>query len=287
MMVTQVQLSVRPVSTQDRQKLANLIHFELNVHRHLDWRAPLDWIGQQPYLLAEQKGQAMAALACPPDPPNVAWLRLFAVSAHLSPERAWHALWPEAYIRLADYPEVDWAAAIPMQGWFEALLEESGFTQTHQVVMLSWERRDLPSEDPPNGITIRPMNYDDLTVVAEIDKSSFVPVWQNSKACLELAFNQAVIATVAEDEGKIVGYQISTATPMGGHLARLAVSPESQGQGIGYGLVYDLLTQFRRRGAQTVTVNTQHNNDISLSLYQKMGFRHTGEEFPIYQLSLR
>jgi len=29
-------------------------------------------------------------------------------------------------------------------------------------------------------------------------------------------------------------------------------------------------------------VNTQSDNDVSLSLYQKMGFIRTGEEYPVY-----
>jgi ribosomal protein S18 acetylase RimI-like enzyme len=44
-----------------------------------------------------------------------------------------------------------------------------------------------------------------------------------------------------------------------------------------------MLSQFDRRGAQAVTVNTQQDNIASLSLYQKAGFRRTGEEYPVYQ----
>jgi ribosomal protein S18 acetylase RimI-like enzyme len=109
---------------------------------------------------------------------------------------------------------------------------------------------------------------------------------QNSLTYLEIAFRQAAVATVAEYEGQLVGYQISTGTPIGGHLARLAVLPHLQGKGIGYALLYDLLNQFTRRGARTITVNTQKDNLASLSLYRKSGFQMTGEEYPIYQLEL-
>jgi len=288
-MLTQLQLSVRTASPNDRQKLANLIHFEVFVHRHLDWRPPLDWIGSHPYLIAEQRGNIIAALACPPDPPEVAWIRVFGAASNISVERAWHALWPEALAMLNEDSHISWAAAIPLQHWFRNLLDRSDFEQTHSIVMLSWENAN---DSPENGnsradITLRPMNLDDLGVVEAIDVASFVPVWQNSKPSLELAFRQAAFATIAEQHGKPVGYQISTATPIGGHLARLAVLPSYQGRGIGYALVRDLLSQFARRGAQTVTVNTQQNNDASLSLYLKAGFHFTGEEYPIYQYPIR
>jgi len=88
---------------------------------------------------------------------------------------------------------------------------------------------------------------------------------------------------VAEREGQIIGYQVSTPTTRGGHLARLATLPQFQGQGIGYALVRDALSRFTQRGAQTITVNTQKNNLSSLALYRKAGFTPTGEEYPVYQ----
>jgi ribosomal protein S18 acetylase RimI-like enzyme len=130
---------------------------------------------------------------------------------------------------------------------------------------------------------IRAMSIADLIGVEKVDLESFDPIWQNSRENLEIAFRQAAVASVVEEAGEIIGYQISTATPMGGHLARLAVTPMSQGKGVGYALLLDTLEQFEQRGAQSVTVNTQQDNLISLSLYKKAGFERTGEEYPVYQ----
>jgi ribosomal protein S18 acetylase RimI-like enzyme len=113
--------------------------------------------------------------------------------------------------------------------------------------------------------------------------AAFGGVWQNTAACLEIAFLQSAAATIAEQDGEPVGYQISTGSQMGGHLARLAVLPEYHNQGVGYTLVDDLLSLFEKRGAHHVTVNTQHDNLASLALYRKAGFRLTGEEYPVYE----
>jgi ribosomal protein S18 acetylase RimI-like enzyme len=277
---------VREINAQDRQKLANLIHFEAHVHRHLDWRTPLEWVGWQPYLVVEQRKSFLAALACPPDPPSVAWLRLFAASHQLSVERAWDLLWPQAMDQLGGLSGLGWAAAIPMFPWFERILEKSGFEQANRVVMMSWEAEQMAPIDRPAKALVRPMNFDDLAQVEAIDIAAFDALWRNSQMSLEIAFHQASVATVVEQEGQLVAYQISTATSLGGHLARLAVLPEYQGQGAGYSLVYDLLSQFMRRGARSITVNTQSNNQASLALYQKMGFHFTGEEYPVYQLPM-
>jgi len=282
MTTTRELIGVRLAQEKDRKQLANLIHFSPWVHRHLDWRPPLDWIGYQPYLLVEREGRLLAALACPPDPPDTAWLRLFAVSSDLTTDEAWEILWPAAH-------EYLWGitiAAIPLQGWFSQLLSAAQFTQTHEVLMMIWENQELPAESQVPNCMIRLMNYDDLPTVKALDAEAFGPIWQQSIDMLETAFQQAAVATVAESQDGIIGYQISTASSGGGHLARLAVHPRVQSKGIGYAIVRDMLAQFYRRGALQVTVNTQLDNLASLALYHKAGFQRTGEVYPVFEAYL-
>jgi ribosomal protein S18 acetylase RimI-like enzyme len=285
-MIFKPQTTIRPAVAGDRQQLANLIHFEAYVHRHLDWRTPLDWIGESPYLILEQRKELVAALACPPDPPTVAWLRLFAVTHSLSIEHAFEMLWAEAKDGLTSMAGVKWAAALCLWPWFSRLLEREGFRLGTHVVMLTWENDPLPAAYEPAGCSVRPMNYDDIPAVQKVDEGAFSPIWQNSLSSLELAYEQAALATIAEYQSQVVGYQISTPTPLGGHLARLAVLPDFQNLRIGYSLVRDVLAQFKKRGARKVTVNTQKDNPFSIKLYQKLGFYLTGEEYPMYLYDL-
>jgi ribosomal-protein-alanine N-acetyltransferase len=173
-----------------------------------------------------------------------------------------------------------------MHKWFEDLLINSAFEWTHSITMLNWENQALGEAPIHSSVNVRPMTLDDLVTVQKVDEASFTPIWQNSLPYLELAFRQAAIASIAEKDGRLVGYQISTTTQVGGHLARLAVDPQLQGQGIGRLLLHDLLAQFIGRGANNVTVNTQKDNIASLSLYRRMGFKLSGEEYPVYQMDL-
>jgi ribosomal protein S18 acetylase RimI-like enzyme len=91
------------------------------------------------------------------------------------------------------------------------------------------------------------------------------------------------VASVVELDHQLIGYQISTSGPMGGHLARLAVLPAFQGKGIGSALVHEVLEKFEQVGAMRVTVNTQRDNLSSLSVYEKAGFRPTTEIYPVFQ----
>jgi ribosomal protein S18 acetylase RimI-like enzyme len=281
-MVKKDRFSIRTVGDQDRQRLASLLHFEMHVHRHLDWRAPLDWIGYKPFLVAERGEALVGALACPPDPPGIAWIRMFAVSSGNKVEDTWNILWPKAQAELHDQ-RISTVAAIPLQQWFKKILENNHFAHIHNVVLLMWDNEQTTPDLAELAVHIRPMNFHDLPAVKDVDMKAFTPMWQHSLESLELAYKQSAVATVAERDNQVVGYQMSTGNPMGGHLARLAVHPDFQREGVGFGLVVDMLHQFIRKGAVRVTVNTQQENSASLNLYEKSGFRKTNEIYPVYQ----
>lgn len=281
-------IKVRSAQEKDRHQIANLIHFEPYTHRHLDWRPPLDWIGHKPYLVAESQRQIIGALACPLDPQDVAWIRLFAVAGQYDVNQVWVQLWEECMKTLTELkPKV--VAAIPMQNWFQEILDSFDFTKSNDVIMLTRELDELPKKRGNHDeIIIRMMNIDDIEKVCRVDQVAFDPIWRNSKEALEFAYQQSALATVAENKDYgILGYTISTVSPVGGHLARLAVHPDFQSSGIGYKLTLDVLKQFQKRGSSQVSVNTQLNNNASLSLYKRLGFTKTGEILPVFQCTLR
>jgi ribosomal protein S18 acetylase RimI-like enzyme len=284
-MISGADLQLRPAIQTDQRGITNLIHFSPHVHRHLDWRSPIDWIGSSPYFVIENGGQVIAALGCPPDPPAVAWVRLFVNSGKIPVKESWMILWERVYKELAGKDQLV-VAAIVLQDWFKEILLSSEFTNPQSIVMLERDGGSATGLKPPATFPIRAMMPYDLPAVAEVDASAFDHLWKNTLPALEQAYPQSVIATVAEMEGKTIGYQISTRNPNGVHLARLAVRPSVQGHGVGYALVADLIHKAERRGMTHLTVNTQSDNSASLALYQRMGFNETGERYPVYQLQV-
>jgi ribosomal protein S18 acetylase RimI-like enzyme len=271
---------VRPVDLNDHQQLSNLIFFETHIHRHLDWRSPLEWLGAPFYWALEEGRHITAALACPTEVEGIAWVRLFVYAGHATADNAWNLLWSTAKEEVARAGGAT-VAAIAMQGWFQQALDASGFENHQQIVMLEWQKQPWVSRQA-HGIHIRKMTEADLPQVVETDNAAFHPLWHNSFETLQLAFSQALFATVAESPDGIFGYQISTGHGQRAHLARLAVRPEAQGRGTGRALLSDLFTKVTRNGIVRLSVNTQSDNLTSLSLYQKMGFNRTGEEYPVY-----
>ncbi|MGE5250499.1 MAG: GNAT family N-acetyltransferase [Bacteroidota bacterium] len=274
-------LQVRKAVQADQRQISNLIYFESRVHRHLDWRAPLDWLGSPHYWVLGDGADVLGALACPQDPPGIAWIRLFACTSDLPGVQAWSALWETARQEIAAGGGAT-VAAIATQSWFEDLLAASGFRSGQSIIMLEWNDGTLPPVRAPAGVQVRRMRADDLLEVVKVDASAFERLWQNSLESLEQAFPQSVYASVAMGSAGMLGYQLSTGNPLGAHLARLAVRPEAQGLGIGGALVGDLILRMRERGRSRITVNTQSDNRISQALYERLGFRRTGEQFPVF-----
>ena len=278
---------VRPADLSDHQQLSNLIFFETHLHRHLDWRSPLEWLGAPFYWALEEGRRITAALACPPEVDGIAWVRLFVYSGHWSPQNAWSMLWATATEEIARASGAT-VAAIAMQPWFRRVLEGSGFENRQQIVMLEWHGSTSRqwAAHQPQGLQIRGMKSSDLPAVTETDHASFDPLWHNSFDTIERAYAQALYATVAEKDGEIIGYQLTTGHQQRAHLARLAVHPSLQGRGVGRALLSDLYARLTKAGIIRLSVNTQSDNSASLSLYKKMGFNRTGEEYPVYTIQI-
>jgi ribosomal protein S18 acetylase RimI-like enzyme len=252
-------------------------------HRHLDWHSPMDWLGSQPFWMLVKNQRAVAALACPADPPNIAWVRLFAVSSHLRPLSTWNILFQKAFEDYHDNPNTIFAS-VALQKWYADLLLDAGFSQHQHIVVLFWQDQFLPTPAPHHpALTIRKMTVQDLETISRIDQTSFELLWQNSLEVIQCSYKQSNYATVAELNGVPVGFQISSSAFESAHLARLAVLPTYQGQAIGHFLVRDLLEYFSvQKGVHRITVNTQNSNLASLALYKKMGFLPSGERFPVF-----
>jgi len=277
-----VSSQVRHAVDRDHDQISNLIFYESNNHRHLDWHSPLEWIGSPNYWVREEDGQVTAALACPEDPPRVAWIRFFGHYQYLSAVQAWSSLWEAARSEITRANRQTVIAAIVVKQWFQSILLSNGFELKQNIVLLELKHENIRSFSAPQGIRIRPMQDADMPVVAEVDLAAFGQFWHNTQNALQRACLQCASATVAEDDSGVIGYQLSTKNPLGAHLARLGVRPEAQGRGVGSALVSHLIQTFDTSQLSRLSVNTQSDNIASLSLYQKLGFVRTGEHFPVF-----
>lgn len=277
---------IRSASRHDLPALSRFIDSAPRTHRHLDWCPPLDWLGSQPFVILDTDEGIQACLVCPEDPPKIAWIRYFACTLGVNPL----SVWPQLFQTCISYYQNRKTPTLPALGlsdWFTNLLRRNGFQLHQHIVSLERETADpLPKIAPNSDVFVRLMQPEDLERVAEIDRLAFEPIWQNSLHQVRLSYHQAAYATVAEIGDVVVGYQISTSNMFAYHLARLAVLPEYQHQGVGMALVTDLIVRAQRDRIWQITINTQDDNQSSLTLYQRAGFTLTGDKFPVFLYNL-
>jgi hypothetical protein len=143
--------------------------------------------------LAERSSRVVGALACPPDIPGVAWVRLIALADDVEAGRTWEVLWALARQELAATPGCS-VAGLSLEPWTRPLYESAGFQHTHDVVVL---HRSLtaPVSVPTktNGrrppVTVRVAETHDHAAILQTDTAAFVSPWGT-----ELEFVIMVIA---------------------------------------------------------------------------------------------
>ncbi len=128
----------------------------------------------------------------------------------------------------------------------------------------------------------RPVQSGDDDLIAgmmALDHAAFPWLWRNSPA--EFAWwmqQQMVEVTVGLIDGVVTSYYGTTHFRNMGHLDRIAIHPDYQGQGLGKETVTIALQRMARMGHKHAALCTQATNDVSQRLYERSGFRRVPTE---------
>jgi ribosomal-protein-alanine N-acetyltransferase len=276
--------NIQQAENRDKTEVAGFLAHASLVHRHLDWQGVLDWIPMEPFLLLRQDNRLQALLTCPTDREKIAWIRCFACGKFDQMQHCWDSLFREA----SRHQKLVGATiySVGLNDWFADLLFRSRFENFQNIVVLQWDRHLLSAQRTSQSFLIRPMEQGDLDEVAELDQTAFEPIWVNPPDKIKMAYTQSEHSSVLEIDGKIIGYEMTTANHFSAHLARIAVHPDHQKQHIGTDLILEMLNYFKRKGIDQISVNTQDSNTSSLALYRSLGFKFTGESFPVFRYQI-
>lgn len=279
-------ITIRQADHNDIPAITQFVDKAFLIHRNLDWRPLIEWVEQPPFLIHKTEGKITAMLSCAPDPQGIAWIHAFIVDQWSeNVKNIWGSLLNKALAVLKETQSI--VFSISLSDWYSRLLRTSGFSLFQKIVVLHWGKTLPPGIELPPEVFIRPMEPADLNQVAEVDRKAFEPAWVISLPSLQRAYLNCEHASVAEVEGQVVAYELSSANHLSAHLTRLAVLPAYTKRKIGYSLTTQMIDHFTRRGIWQITVNTQDNNYPSLSLYRKLGFHQTSESFPVFTLNDR
>lgn len=279
-------INITPLERRYQQAVDDLLFRNYQVHTHLDWQDVTDWLhnGAGLVRLAWQGPRLMGVLGVAAPLNRTSWFRLAAVHDRASGGAVMAALWEvvAAELRAQGTESV---SVLVTRAWVEQHVAELGFSFSEEIITLRRDG-DLLPPSTPHELHVRlvtPADYDDI---CQLDHRAFEPPWQLSSPEMRLVGRVAVVFTVALLDERIIGYQVCTLYRDGAHLARLAVDPECQGQGVGRVLLADVLARFFRRRVYTMTVNTQESNLRSRRLYTRFGFQRNGYDLPVWTIRL-
>ena len=292
----------RIAQRSDARAITTLLQNAPYSHIHADWHYPADWLGSSGFVVMDdmpnesdsnslnkhffgEEKRLLACLAVEPDPPPAAWVRVAAVSESVNGQEALSQLFEliMIYLKKSAISEVGW---LLVESWPNSWIRDLGFDKVDTVETFMKDGTETPQIQSKKGLTFRAVTANDLGRLEEIEREVYQPLWRNSVAGLALARRHAFIFDVVEIQGKIVGFQYSTLMHKKAHLSRITIDTEVQGQGIGTALLDRAFEGYRQRGVETVSLNTQIENIKSRGLYERFGFRPSGQKFPVWVLKI-
>lgn len=275
-------LTLTGYTPQHRQGVLDLLYYCNRVQTHLDWCDVGYWIDSDESIirLAWSNGRVVGVLAASAPLRGQSWLRVIGLEDGQPARPILLALWQA----MADALRAEGGQSVALlviDAWLKEYVALLDFAYFEEIVTLRRRRyRLLPSRS--TMVVLRDCRPDDLPLLVEVDQAAFAAPWQMSATELGQAHAIAALCTVAEADGQMVGYQLSTAHHQAGHLARLAVLPGWQGRGVGAALVDELIRRFWQRGVRSITVNTQASNLRSQQLYQRYDFQRNHYDLQVW-----
>jgi ribosomal-protein-alanine N-acetyltransferase len=156
--------------------------------------------------------------------------------------------------------------------WLRALLLTRGFIPYQNLY--SYDKFDykVPTEGNQEVI-IRPVDLTrDTPSLLTIEEACFEDFWRYDAASFYDVAATHPYFVVAEQAGKVIGYQFNALDDDYGYLVRIAVHPSAEHKGIGARLMTEAIHFFERSRATRIMLNTQEENHHAHHLYEWFGF---------------
>ena len=132
-------------------------------------------------------------------------------------------------------------------------------------------------------IVIEEMKIDDIENVVEVENDCFSIPWSKESFIQEVTKNHLAVYLVAKFEEKAVGYIGVWKIMNEGHITNVAVHSDFRRQGIGAGLISELLSLCEEQGIDCFTLEVRETNEAAKALYEKFGFYEIGRRKGYYQ----
>ncbi|MCD6552631.1 MAG: GNAT family N-acetyltransferase [Anaerolineae bacterium] len=274
-------LVVRQATPADQARLVRLIERSARVRIPRRWDATPD---AQSVLLAESEARVVGFVSATVHCPPVGVLQGVGLADDWPVAAVLDAIFPLCFDALRKRG-AEAAVYVGAEQWLTRPLQERAFTIVNRILTYAKEDGKVPSRGN-QLVRVRPAREADLAAAVALDKLVFDPLWCNTISILTKIWAHYPYFVVAELDGQVVGYQFNDLDGEHGHLTRIAVHPNFQGQGIGVRLMAEAMDFFQAVGVKVITLNTQRDNFAARRLYRWFGFHRLDEEALVLRRAL-
>lgn len=150
--------------------------------------------------------------------------------------------------------------------------ELAGFKEHLALALM---RLSLDSPIPaPEHLVARDEQFD-IDLMLQVDKAAFPEFWRFDRAALvesTQATGRSSVFVIRDGDLGLAGFAVLGYGHAISYLQRLAVHPDWQGKGMGRSLVRAVARSASRAGSRAMLLNTQHDNEAAIGLYEALGF---------------
>lgn len=120
----------------------------------------------------------------------------------------------------------------------------------------------------------RPMDVQDLEEIMKIEIVVCDSPWKKTTFldCMSAGY----ICQVLQKDSMLLGYGVISVAVGEGHIFKLSVRPDQQGQGYGKKFLWHMLEIAKKKGARIIFLEVRESNAIARKLYYGAGFYQVG-----------
>ncbi|MGA2655507.1 MAG: ribosomal protein S18-alanine N-acetyltransferase [Gammaproteobacteria bacterium] len=138
----------------------------------------------------------------------------------------------------------------------------------------------MATTETKSDLNIRPMQMQDVEVIAQIENSAYFAPWPRAAFSASIGIYPAF---VLEKNQEIIGYALFSAVKDEAHILNLVIKPSLQHHGYGRLLLRFILEAMLQNQVKSISLEVARNNVAALHLYQSLGFSQQGLRKEYYQ----
>lgn len=152
---------------------------------------------------------------------------------------------------------------------------ESGFEPVEDIVY--FRKPDVRAPAPGNRLHLEPLQFGEIPRLMALERRVFPWLWlYGEDEWFMITMLTGVETNLAYLDGQLVGYETHTVRNTHGHLDRIGIDPDLQGQGLGEELLRHAIRRIGELGGRDIGLSTQRANRRAQRLYEKYRFRDSG-----------